>query len=115
MKISFDYDGVLTQAIYQSEAKKMIAAGYNVCIVTSRADQDPQVLATAEMMGIKEVHFTDDKPKVLNAILADAHFDDSKEVIAAIGKSCKMTTGVHAKRAKRAYAERSMERVSRRE
>lgn len=98
-KISFDYDGVLTQAVYQEEAKKLIASGqYSVCIVTARKDQDPQVLAAAKLLGISEIHFTEDKVKTLNEILADAHFDDSMDQINKI-KACRKTLGVHAKRA----------------
>lgn len=111
MKISYDYDGVLTREEYRADIKQMLAAGYQICIVTSRKDQDPQVLAMAQTLGITEVHFTEDKPAKLKEILADAHFDDNLEVINKIAalKGCK-TIGVHAKRSRKAEARRMSER-----
>ena len=114
MKISFDYDGVFSESEFQKEARVLKAAGHEICIVTKRAKleaeaEDP-VLNAARSAGISEVHFTSgaDKYPVLEAIGADAHYDDSDAELKLINANCKKTIGVKAQRMKKTDASRRM-------
>ncbi|MDY3328185.1 hypothetical protein PG299_10205 [Riemerella anatipestifer] len=94
MKISFDFDGCLSQKHIQILAKSLIDKGHEVWIVTSRLDNlkrlqyadlssNEDVFATAEKIGIPmhRVGFTNQQPKwmLLNPSRFDIHIDDSQD------------------------------------
>lgn len=82
MKISFDFDGTLTQTKYQNLATKFIENGCEVIIVTSRHEKEKdEVLDLGHRLGIETIHFTNYQDKVPFLLDCDMHFDDDETVI----------------------------------
>lgn len=97
MKIAFDFDHSLTNPKYQELAKKFIALGAEVHIVTSRKPNiagvkhlydNTQVFEIAKQVGIsrENITFTSyvEKYKFLKDF--DLHFDDDEEEIYLINE-----------------------------
>lgn len=91
-KISFDYDGTLTQQRYRDKAKSLINQGKTVYIVTSRNEKNSaDVYKTANDIGIKKenVHFTNGelKWKTIKRLNIGTHYDNNPQEIEAIRKN----------------------------
>ena len=99
IKISFDYDGTLTQKFVQEIAKELIASNYEVHLLTSRfgnmqrlkypnLQSNEQLFRVAEEVGIPQhrISFTNQMPKwmVLNEGGIHIHLDDDKVEIDAL-------------------------------
>jgi hypothetical protein len=78
-KVSFDFDGTLSQAKIKKIAKEKIADGDDVYIITKRSEND-LVKNVAKEIGIKpsNVIFTDHKPKwsFIKDLGIDTHYDN---------------------------------------
>ena len=91
-KVSFDFDGTLSTLDGQLMAKRLIANGYDVYIVTSRGlGGSGEVYRMADKVGIKRnnVHFTSGKPKwiTLKQLGITKHYDNNPDVIKDIKKN----------------------------
>ena len=79
MKISFDFDGTLSQDRVQRLADKLIHDGHDVIVVTSRHSKhkNPDVEGIADELGV-EVFYTDgqDKYRTLVGQNVEIHYDD---------------------------------------
>lgn len=89
-KVSFDYDGTLTQSDITDLAKRMSESGDTVYILTahSKDDKDP-VLNKADEIGIphSRVIFVDntmDKPNRAKGLGISKHWDDNADVVSAM-------------------------------
>jgi D-arabinose 1-dehydrogenase-like Zn-dependent alcohol dehydrogenase len=84
MKISFDYDGVLSTPQGKKLAKRKIAEGDRVYVVTARGESQ-RVLDVAKEVGIPrlQVYFTDgkDKWKTIKRLGIERHYDNNQEQI----------------------------------
>jgi hypothetical protein len=94
-KVSFDFDGTLTQKSVQETAKRMLEAGDDVYIITRRRP-DKQVKQMALDLGIKlsNVVFTNDNPKwsYLETYEIDEHYDNSIDEIKEIDDNTDVKT-----------------------
>ena len=85
MKISFDFDGTLSEDKYQKLAAKFIQLGAEVFITTSRNpnNNNMDLFNVAKKLGIKEakITFTNFMPKTNFVKKYDIHFDDDDEEI----------------------------------
>lgn len=86
MKISFDYDGVLSTAPGRALASIKMQQGHIVYIVTARQKRDGEdVYATAKELGIPRtrVYFTEgaDKWKTIKHIGIQMHYDNNVEQV----------------------------------
>jgi hypothetical protein len=92
MKISFDFDGTLSETKYQTLAKSFIDIGIAVFITTSRSNNyighkvmydNTELYEIAKNLGIpfKNIRFThhEDKCRFMKGM--DLHFDDDEEEI----------------------------------
>lgn len=101
MKISFDFDGVLTTTEYQELAKKSLAEGHEIFITTSRdpAADNSSVFKIAAELGIKEENIRcvnyDFKFEHLTDI--DVHYDDDELEILFINEEKKRCKGIYTK------------------
>lgn len=102
MKISFDYDGTLSEAQMQRLAKRFIESGHEVWITTSRALRgrlmelhNVDVFELAKNLGIKrQIQFTNYEEKYKFLEDFDIHFDDSKAEVNLINASNCGCTGL---------------------
>ncbi len=85
LKVSFDFDGVLTKERYQEVAKRYIYKDIEVFIVTSRDDSENRndhdcVFDLADEIGIshENIIFTRHKPKYEFLKYIDIHYDDDE-------------------------------------
>jgi len=99
-KISFDFDGTLTQKTMRDLATNLLKSGVQVYIITSRwSDCMKDVYELAKKIGIKtdNVYATNNKDKgdfiLKNALDIDIHFDDDFFDIDSINRKTK-TMGV---------------------
>lgn len=86
-KISFDFDGVLTNDRGRLLAKKFISEGAAVYIITSRNEsQGAKVRELAQVLGIRSsrVIFTKDKPDAIKRLKINVHYDNNPDTIQAI-------------------------------
>ena len=88
-RISFDYDDTLTTAKGQDMARRYLAAGDEVFIITARNQNNGgPVYAMAEKLGIKKenVYFTAGKHKwpVVKRLRIDKHIDNNTEELQLI-------------------------------
>lgn len=86
MKISFDYDGVLSTSPGKALATIKMKQGHLVYIVTARQDKDSEeVYNTAKELGIprQRVHFTngEDKWHAIKRLGIQMHYDNNKEQV----------------------------------
>jgi len=91
MKISFDYDSVLSEDRMKKVADKFIKNGHDVWITTSRPpNPDPtwnrDLFKVAEVLGIpkNKIQMTDGEQKWKFLKGFDIHFDDSQIEIESI-------------------------------
>jgi hypothetical protein len=89
MKISFDYDGVLSTAPGKALASIKMKQGHLVYIVTARQDSDSEtVYNTAKELGIPRmrVHFTNgsDKWPTIKQLGIQMHYDNNEEQVQKI-------------------------------
>ena len=88
MKISFDFDSVLSGIRMQNIAKSLITAGHEVWITTTRKANPPltasynntYLFLVAETLNIprERIQFTECKDKYLFLDGFDVHFDDDE-------------------------------------
>ena len=86
-KISFDFDGVLTNDRGRLLAKKFINEGAMVYIVTSRNEsQGAKVRELADVLGVRpsRVIFTKDKPETIKRLKINVHYDNNPDTVKAI-------------------------------
>ena len=93
-RISFDVDGVLTTERGQKLAKRKIAAGYDVWIVTARQySNDNSAYDIADKLGIRDSHvvFTNgkDKWKYIQKYKIETHYDNNPEQLRKIRENTK--------------------------
>ena len=87
MKISFDIDGVLDTPQGMALARRKIANGYRVYIITARNEQrmSEEVYAIARELGIPRlrVYFTNgaDKWKTIQSLGIELHIDNNEEQV----------------------------------
>jgi len=86
MRISFDYDGVLSTGPGRALAAVKIKQGHEVHIVTARQPEDSEeVYNTARELGISRgrVHFTAgrDKFETIDRLGIRIHYDNNKEQV----------------------------------
>lgn len=107
-KISFDFDNTLEFSDAQALARELIAAGYNVCILTTRysdptnypwAAANPEeakhlhdeLKRVASDLGITEINFTEFqwKTTVIDKLGINIHIDDNyrEEVVVINGNN----------------------------
>ena len=83
-KVSFDFDGTLSQETIQDIAKEKISNGDEVYIITKRSESQ-NVLDLAEKIGIKKenVVFTNHEPKwsFIKDLGIDIHYDNVSEEV----------------------------------
>jgi hypothetical protein len=85
--VSFDFDDTLTRPKYQDKAKKLIAEGVEVHIVTRRQEKtaSEEVYKLAQELGINRnyIHFTNGKMKweYLNRSNIQEHYDNNKKEV----------------------------------
>lgn len=96
MKISFDFDGTLSEKPMQDLAKSMVEKGYDVYITTTRHSKpwpgyhykNDAVFAVADMVGIskEQIRFTEgeDKYKFLKGF--NVHFDNDQYEVSMINE-----------------------------
>lgn len=90
MKISFDVDGVLTTPQGMALARRKIANGDRVYIITARNESTmgARVYEIAKELGIPRlrVYFTngEDKWKTIQRLGIDVHYDNNEEQITKI-------------------------------
>jgi acid phosphatase class B len=90
MKISFDVDGVLDTPQGMALARKKIAEGDRVYIITGRNEESmsEEVYAIARELGIPRlrVYFTNgaDKWKTIQSLGIEFHYDNNEEQITKI-------------------------------
>jgi hypothetical protein len=94
MKISFDYDGVLSTGRGKLLATKTINAGNEVYIITGRQKKDSApVYYLADQLGIpvNRVFFTEGKDKYpfIDELGINLHYDDNKEQVDLINARTK--------------------------
>jgi hypothetical protein len=86
-KVSFDFDGTLSQKSVQDIAKKKIEDGDDVYIITKRPESQ-NVLDMAEKLGIKKsnVIFTNHEPKwsFIEKLKIDTHYDNVDDEVKQI-------------------------------
>lgn len=90
MKISFDFDGTLTQGWVMKLARTLIAQGEEVHITTARSsNESTAVFVTADLLGIphKNCTFTEYQDKVNFLGDFDIHFDDDDYEIDLINRA----------------------------
>ena len=94
MKVSFDFDGVLTLPKIQLLAKSMITLGFDVWIITSRSEksrQNHEIFTICDKIGLSplKVIFTNCALKVneFNRGSFDFHFDDCWDEVEAINEN----------------------------
>ena len=110
LKISFDYDGTLSddfdvqinkqKEVIRSLARKYIMEGHDVCIITKRYDFSNkglgkkneyfEVYELAKQLIIKNVYFTNREMKFSTIIKLkiDLHFDNSEVEVQLINQAC---------------------------
>jgi uncharacterized HAD superfamily protein len=91
-KISFDYDGTLTESSIQKKAKTLIAEGKIVYIITARQDSDMiLVKALAKKLGISTQNVRNtsgkDKWQLVKQLGISIHYDNNQEQIDKINKN----------------------------
>jgi len=92
LKISFDFDGVLTNDRGRLMAKRFLAEGATVYIITSRNEsQGAKVRELADVLGIRSsrVIFTRDKPEAIKRLRINIHYDNNPETIKSIQNETK--------------------------
>jgi uncharacterized HAD superfamily protein len=94
-KISFDFDGVLSEKLWQDFAKQLIDNELDIYIITTRfLAFSEEVYLIAEKVGINKenIFFTEGELKYLKIreLQIDLHFDDNPLEIFEIQKSGKM-------------------------
>jgi acid phosphatase class B len=92
MKISFDYDGVLSTKAGKTLASIKMKQGHLVYIVTARQDSDSEtVYNTAKELGLPRmrVHFTNGKDKwpTIKQLGIQMHYDNNQEQITKINEN----------------------------
>ena len=90
--VSFDFDDTLTRPKYQDIAKRMIANGVEVHIVTRRQETaNGEVFKLAKEIGIahSNIHFTNGKMKweYLNRSNIQEHYDNNKKEVDLINSN----------------------------
>ena len=92
MKISFDYDGTLTEESIKNSAKIYIIAGHDVWIITARSEgnfnSDLYKLCDNIKLEHEKVIYTNGLLKVEEYIKGnfDLHYDDEWDEVAEINK-----------------------------
>jgi hydroxymethylpyrimidine pyrophosphatase-like HAD family hydrolase len=92
MKISFDYDGTLTEESIKNTAKIFIISGHDVWIITARSygDFNSDLYKMCD-----DIHLEHDKIIITNGLLKseeffkgnfDLHYDDEWEEVAEINR-----------------------------
>jgi len=103
MKISFDFDSTLAEDRMQRVAKKLIQAGHEIWITTSRMDNkhgrpewNRDVRAVAKMLKIPDerIQMTNGADKWHYLKGFDMHFDDDQIEIELIDENLKECVGV---------------------
>jgi hypothetical protein len=87
-KVSYDYDGVLSTDAGKSKAKRDIAAGNLVYVISARGNKEP-MLNTAKELGIPSdrVYATGsnrEKVKKINSLGIEIHTDNNPDVITQV-------------------------------
>lgn len=90
MKVSIDYDGVLSTDKGKEKAKQLIADGVDVYIISARNDKEG-MLGVAETLGIpaSRVYATgSNKAKVekIKSLGIQTHYDNNPDVIDEVNK-----------------------------
>lgn len=97
MRISFDFDGTLETAKGKELAKRKIAEGNDVYIITARqeATMSKSVYELAKELNIPRLHvyFTNgqDKWKTIKRLNIDTHYDNNQEQITKIKENTDTT------------------------
>jgi len=92
LRISFDFDGVLSTNKGQEIAKQELERGNTVLVVTKRSPfkNADEVFSVCDLIGIKRenIHFTNGswKWKQIDHLMTDIHYDDQTEEIDRINK-----------------------------
>lgn len=83
IKISFDFDGTLTDRKYQDLALKFIENGIEVIIVTARPSYEDNydLEDVAKRLGVETIRFTNYEDKTPFLLDCEIHFDDDDMVI----------------------------------
>lgn len=101
LKISFDFDGTLEFEDVQDVARKLIAEGHFVCILTTRYSDvssycfeasHADLYGVANKLGIKDIYFTEYqwKSEHVDKYNIDIHVDDNYEdEVRLINGKCK--------------------------
>ena len=89
--VSFDFDDTLSTTKGQEKAKKMLAEGYRVLIITARQSKDSKsVFDVADKLGIRrsDIFFTNggNKWHIIKRLGVAIHYDNNKEQIDLINK-----------------------------
>jgi hypothetical protein len=92
--VSFDFDDTLSTSKGQEKAKKMLAEGYRVLIITARQSKDnKEVFDVADKLGIRrsDIFFTNGANKwhIIKRLGVAIHYDNNKEQIDLINKMTK--------------------------
>ena len=85
MKISYDYDGVLSVAKYQEQAARQVEAGDDVYVISARHDK-VNMIPTADKVGIFRSRVYAEgsnsaKVARIKAMNIDRHYDNNPDVI----------------------------------
>jgi hypothetical protein len=92
-KVSFDYDGVLTNEKGRELAKTRLEKGDTIYIISARKISNAKdVYQTANELGITNVYITGSnslKISQINRIRIDIHYDDNPDVIDKINNETK--------------------------
>jgi len=103
MKISFDFDSTLAEERMQRVAKKLIQAGHEIWITTSRMDnqhgrpeRNRDIRAVAKILQIpnERIQMTNGADKWLYLKGFDMHFDDDQIEIELIEENLPECVGV---------------------
>ena len=91
-KVSFDFDDTLSTARGQALAKRLMAEGKDVHIITRRQESaSAEVYKVAKELGIprSKVHFTNGKMKweTIKRLGIDVHYDNNQDEISLIDKN----------------------------
>lgn len=88
MKISYDYDGVLSEVKYLDQAREQIAKGDTVYIISARGRVEPME-ETARKVGIpsRRIYATGHNALKINKIRSlgiERHYDNNPDVVKAL-------------------------------
>lgn len=89
IKVSFDYDGVISTEAGKLKAKKLIANG-DICYIISARRNKADLLGAANEVGIPEhqvyaVGSNEAKIAKVKELNIDIHYDNNPDVVKALG------------------------------